>query len=227
MLKIDQLRHYGIFKGLEEDDLSTLAACITKRSYSKNSYIYHEGNPALNIYLIESGLVRLFFCNQEGEEFMLSLGRPSDTIGFAPAMGSQLRMLGAAALQPTVLLSIPRDDFQRMIKSSHQLALNLIQELSIMQTKLLIHYQSMVISSLEGRLALLLLHIGWGEKDELDLPISQADLASWLGVSRGRLNSALTRFQKKGLIQLEGPKLTILDRTRLTHLANGLSDLEK
>ena len=224
MVTIDQIRQYVFLKGLSEVELQTLAACMTKRYYSANAYIYHQGNQALNMYLVESGLIRLFFCNQSGTEYLLKLVRPGETIGFALAMGSQPRLLGAAAMQTTVLLSIPREDLLSLLGTSHSLALNLIQEFSSMQTKLLFHYQSVIMSGLEGRIATHLLRLSWGESDELNLPISQAELASWLGVSRGRLNSALIRFQKMGLIHLEGPQLTILDRSRLTQLAEGLPE---
>ncbi|HNT55420.1 MAG TPA: Crp/Fnr family transcriptional regulator [Anaerolineaceae bacterium] len=226
MLGIDQIRRYPFFKGLNEAELQALAAGMTKRAYHKNAYIYHQGNPAVNMYLIESGLVRLFFCNPAGDEFILNLMRPGDAIGHALTMDSQIRLLGAAAQLPTVLLCIPGETLLGVLETSRQLALNLAQEFAVMQKKLLLHYQAQVLVGLEGRTALLLLHIGEGEKDELDLPISQSELAGWLGVSRGRLNGAITRFQKLGLIRLEGSRVTILDRPGLARLAEGWPETE-
>jgi len=137
-------------------------------------------------------------------------------------MENQPRLLGAAAQLPTVLLSIPRENLICILETSRQLTFNLALEFAEMQRKLLLHYQSFIMTGMEGRTALLLLHIGEGKKDELDLPISQTELAGWLGISRGGLNRTLVRFQKLGLIFLEGSKIYILDRARLTCLAEGL-----
>ncbi len=222
MLSIEQIRHYPFFKGVCEDELQMLAVCMTKRYFNKNTYIYHQGNPAVNLYLIESGLVRLFFCNNTGDEFILNLVGQGSVIGHSLAMENQPRLLGAAAQLPTVLLSIPRENLICILETSRQLTFNLALEFAEMQRKLLLHYQSFIMTGMEGRTALLLLHIGEGKKDELDLPISQTELAGWLGISRGGLNRTLVRFQKLGLIFLEGSKIYILDRARLTCLAEGL-----
>jgi len=222
MLSIEQIRHYPFFKGLSEDELQMLAGCMTKRCFNKNAYIYHQGNPAINLYLIESGMVRLFFCNDTGNEFIMNLVGPGSVIGHSLAMNNQPRLLGAAAQLPTVLLSIPRENLLHILETSRQLTFNLAIEFAEMQRKLLLHYQSFIMTGMEGRTALLLLHIGEGEKDELDLPISQTELAGWLGISRGGLNRTLIRFQKLGLICLEGSKIYILDRERLAALAEGL-----
>jgi CRP/FNR family transcriptional regulator len=98
------------------------------------------------------------------------------------------------------------------------LNLNLYIEVAASTRKLLLHYQSFFTDGLECRTAALLLHIGEGASDELHLPVSQTKLASWLGISRGRLNRTLMKFQKQGLIRLDGPTLYILDRPGLTRI---------
>jgi hypothetical protein len=59
--------------------------------------------------------------------------------------------------------------------------------------------------------------------DKLELSISQADLASWLGVRYGRLNSTLKKFQTMGLIESQQPLTTIADFTS----ANLRSDFKR
>ena len=65
-------------------------------------------------------------------------------------------------------------------------------------------------------------HVPDGKIDEFVLPISQSDLAGWLGVSRGRLNRTLINFQKLGLIRQDGSRFFILDRQRLMQLSEGV-----
>jgi len=136
----------------------------------------------------------------------------------------QIRLLGAAAQLPTVVLSIPHEDIFRVMESSKQFTLNLYADLASSTRKLLLHYQSFLTLGLEGRTAALLLHIGEGESDEIHLPVSQTGFASWLGVSRGRLNRTFIKFQKLGLISLDGTKINILDRQGLAQVTGGLPE---
>jgi DNA-binding GntR family transcriptional regulator len=61
-------------------------------------------------------------------------------------------------------------------------------------------------------------------RNVFELPISQAELANWLGTSRGHLNRALDRLEQLGLIRIERQLLTILDRPGLRRITEGLAD---
>jgi CRP/FNR family cyclic AMP-dependent transcriptional regulator len=50
---------------------------------------------------------------------------------------------------------------------------------------------------------------------EIELRLTQAELASWVGASRERVNKALGTFRDCGLIEVEGKRITILDRPGL------------
>jgi CRP-like cAMP-binding protein len=224
MVSIDQIRNYPLFEGLSEADLKTLAACTVKRSFAKNAYIFHPGNPALNLYLVESGMVRNFFCDSRGNEFLLNLMKPHSVIGHPLKMKQQIRLLGAAAQLPTVVLSISHEDIFRVMGSSRQFSMNIYMDLASLMRNLLIHYQSFLTLGLEGRTAALLLHLVEGDSDTIYLPVSQTTFASWLGVSRGRLNRTFIKFQKRGLISLDGTKVYILDRQGLVRITEELPD---
>ena len=221
MLSVDQIRNFPLFKDLSGAELEALAACIIRGTFVKRAYIFRPGDPAVNLYLVETGLVRVFFCNSQGNEFLLNLVGAHSVIGLPVKKENRHRLLGALAQFPTTLLSLSYEDLFRIAQSSKQLLFNMYTDAATSTGNLLAHYQSFVISGLEGRTAALFLLLGEGKVDEIDIPVSQADLASWLGVSRGRLNLTLIKFQKQGLIRLDGTRLFILNREGLSDLAEG------
>ena len=54
----------------------------------------------------------------------------------------------------------------------------------------------------------------------LDVKISQADLADWLGVSRQRVNLAIQQLKSEALINLSYSSILITDTTGLTARAS-------
>jgi len=221
MLTTDQLRKYPLFAGLNGDELACLAPLLTKRTFAKGAYIYYPGNPGLNTYLVESGLVRLFFTNAAGEEFLLNLIGPYQAFGLPLLQSGQYRLMGAAAYQPSGILSISCDDLGKLMDASSRLMRNIYQELSTNARKLLLHTRSLVTVSLNGRLAIMLLRLARKDENQfdiVDMPLNQAELASWLGASRGRLNRAISHFQKLGLIRVNGQRIIILNRPGLEHM---------
>jgi len=214
MLSIDQIREYPLFAGLDETELANLSACLIKRTFAKGAYIYYPGNPGLNTYLVETGLVRLFFIDAAGQEYLLNLIGPNEAFGLPLLEDDQFRVTGAAAHQPSVVLSIGREDLLQLMDHSPQFMRNIYLELVTIARKLLLHTRSLVTLSLNGRLATMLLRLT--KKDEnqqcvINMLLSQEELAGWLGASRGRLNRAMNQLQQMGLIRVDGQKIVVLD----------------
>jgi CRP-like cAMP-binding protein len=222
MVTVTQIRHYPLFAGLDDAELARLAPLLTKRVFAQGAYIYYPGNPGLNSYLVESGMVRLFFTNAAGEEYLLNLIKPLELFGHPLLEGNQLRVLGAAAYQPTTVLSIGRAEFFEMMDISPQFLRNVYLDLSINARKLLLHTRTLATLSLNGRLSTMILRLASeGEQQErlIELPCSQEMLASWVGASRGRVNRALAQLQQMGLIALDGQQLALLDCAGLERMA--------
>ncbi len=222
MVKIDQICNYPLFEGLNETELARLASAIVKRSFARGAYVFYPGSPAVNAYLVESGLVRMFFSTVSGQEILLNLAAPPEAFSLPTLEESQLRVIGASALVPTVLLSIGREDFFQVFSSSPQFARNVYRTLLIISRKLLLHNRMLTTLSLNGRLAAMLLRLAIKSSNQehiIQVPISQEDFASWIGASRGRLNQAMKRLQQTGLIEVQGQKVIILDYPGLERLA--------
>ena len=224
----DQLLAYPLFAGLGNDELANLASVLVKRSFAKGTYLFHPGNSVLNMYLIESGMVRAFFTNSRGKEFTLTLLGPSLVVGMPLVREGQTRLLGASAATPLVTLVLAQTDLLRIAQKSPALMRNVHGLLNTYIQNLLFHVRSLVMLSVNSRLATVFLQFGQGiqvkaiEKDVIDLPLSQTDLASWIGASRGQVNRALMHLQELGLIHVDGQRIIILDRAGLEHMSDDL-----
>ena len=226
MNTIDHLRNYPLFTGLNDAELEQLASCLIKRTFAKGVYLYHPGNPGLNIYLIESGLVRVFFINTQGEEFMLYLFGPRSVVGLPVVVEEeQIRMVGAAAHAETVAWVISREDMLWFMEHFPKLLFNAYLDVAKNLRMLGVQTQTLLFLSLDGRLASLFLYLtrnNQSEKiDEIELPLSQTDVASWVGASRAPVNRALSKMQARGLIRVSGKKIVILNRQGLVQMAEG------
>lgn len=219
----DQLRAYSLFSNLNNAELAQIVPCLTKRAFGKGAYLYHPGNPAVNAYLIESGLVRCFFTNKHGDEHLISLIGPYSLVGIPMLYADQVREMGAMAVQPTMVWVLSQKDLAHFAQSFPRLTLNIYHLMDKTLRTLLRAFQMQVMLDINGRLACTILYlsklsIGQKTTNEFVMPVSQAELATWMGVSRGHLNRALSHLQQLGLIRLKEQKLTILDRPGLLRL---------
>jgi CRP/FNR family transcriptional regulator, cyclic AMP receptor protein len=222
MLSVSQIREYPLFQGLNEAELSRLAQIMTRRAFARGAYVFHPGGPGGSAYLVESGMARLFLSTASGDEVLLNLARPLEVFNLPTLHDTQLRVIGAAALVPSVFLSIGREDFFQLHAASPRFSRNVYQELMVITRKLLLHTRALATLNVNGRLATMLLRLARKSETQeyfIHLPIKQEELAGWVGASRGRLNHAMKQLVQLGLIRTDGQEITILDYPGLERMS--------
>jgi CRP/FNR family transcriptional regulator len=226
MISANHLRDYSLFSELNDDEFSHLAPHFSKRMFAKGAYLFYPGSPSINLYLVESGLIRLFFTNTVGQEFLLDLAGPRAVLGLPISYENQTRIVGAAALHPSTVLVLAHQDLDYFIQRYPHFTRNINVLIHTVFCRLMVYVRSMATISLNGRLATMLLYMSQdkdkGVQDELELPLSQAEIATWIGCSRGALNRTLSHLQQLGLIRIDGQKYIILDRTGLQQMTEDL-----
>jgi CRP-like cAMP-binding protein len=227
MISATSLQPYSLFAGLSEIELTQLAPYLSKRTFGKGAYLYHPGNPSLYLYLVESGQVRIFFSDSRGQEYFLNIVGPHSSLGQPLLPDDKVRMTGAAAQKETVVLILSREDMFAFMKRSVQFMQNIYMDLAANARRLTIYAQAHTILRVDERLASLLLFQALNRKssdrDEIVLPLTQSEVASWVGSSRGQINRALSKMQKADLIRLEGQQILVLDVQGLAKMAERLN----
>ena len=61
-----------IFHGLSREELAALDASSSSESYSKNTVVIQENEPADALYVIESGRVKVYCSDKNGKEFIMN-----------------------------------------------------------------------------------------------------------------------------------------------------------
>lgn len=216
MSRATMMRGVRFFAGLSDQALEELAGSLGRRTFAKGMVIFHKGSSGQTMYIIESGKVRIFSLSESGQEVTLRVYGPGDVFGEFSLLDGLPRSAGALALERTVALTLHRDRFLRHLVASPSLATSIIEVLTARLRFTTEHAESLAFLDVYGRVAMRLLDLAgrYGtEKDgiELDLRLTQAELATWVAATRESVNKALSNFRDQGLIAVEGQKITILD----------------
>ena len=75
------LQRARLFAGLTADELHALAVPLDARHYLRDEFIFHMGEEARHVYLLESGAVKISRISPGGDEYMLDLHKPGDVFG--------------------------------------------------------------------------------------------------------------------------------------------------
>ncbi len=216
MSRVAMLRKVSLFTGLSDQELEVLADSLGKRTFGKGMIIFHKGSPGQTLYVIESGKVRIFILSESGQEISVNIYGPGDVFGELSLLDGLPRSAGAVALERTVTYTLHRDDFLRHLEAYPRMAKSIMEVLSTRLRYTTIYAESLSFLDVYGRVAAKLLELAdrYGVKKdgiEIDLRLTQAELATWVAATRESVNKVLGTFRDQGLIQVEGQRITILD----------------
>ena len=214
------LRRNFLFRGLPEELIERVAALAFRRSFGKDEVIFSQGDEGDALYGVVSGRVRISAAGPEGREVFLNIMEPGDTFGEIAVMDGLPRTAAATALDQATLIVIKRQDFLRLLEREPQLAIHLLKLLCerLRWTSELVEESAFLTgpARLAKRLLILAsLHGRSVEVGKLELRISQAELARFLGISRQIVNQHLSDWRKQGWVELGRSRIVICNAEAL------------
>ena len=223
MSKAMMMRNVSLFAGLSDLELEDLAGSLGRRTFAKGAIIFSRGSSGRTMYIVESGKVRIFTLSESGKEVTLQIYGPGEVFGEFSLLDGLPRSAGAMALEETITFTLHRDHFFQHLEANPSMARSIIELLTARLRFTTEHAESLALLDVYARVAMRLLDLagryGTGEDGtELDLRLTQTELATWVAATRESVNKVLGTFRDQGLIAVEGQKITVLDLEGLERL---------
>ena len=114
------LEHVAAFRVLSASARRTLAEAAHTRTYTRDEYLYYEGDPGLGLYVVRSGRVRLLTEDQSGAVHELRQVTAHEIFGEISIMGDFQRMETAQAAAETEVFGLFRPDLSALTKRAPQ-----------------------------------------------------------------------------------------------------------
>ena len=108
-----------LFSGLSQGEIEELAHHCEVMIFDNGYSFFSQGDPSEDIYVVVDGRVRLTVRDTADNEQDIGVVESGDIIGEMGVFESEPRSTSAYALGETVLLKVPGDGFQAMMKAGH------------------------------------------------------------------------------------------------------------
>jgi len=118
------LKKIHLFYGLGDDELEAIADEMQEVVVPDGEVIFEQDSPSENFYLIYRGSVRIVR-KQKDKEFQLAVLVANDYFGEMGLIARRKRSGTVTATSDTTLLTLPRENFEKLFKKTPQLRLNM------------------------------------------------------------------------------------------------------
>jgi CRP/FNR family transcriptional regulator len=220
-LAIDSLRRCALFAHVDDERLARIASVMRRRRFRRHEVIFHQGDIGDSLQVVVSGAVKIVLPSTEGEEAIIASLGPGDFFGELAILDSSPRSTTATAIEATETLTLPQDEFLRLIEEDPHLVRALLHALAEELRRLTGHVEELHFLDLAGRLSMRIVRLA-RERDagatgrvELDWPYTQSDLAAMIGGTRQSVNRLLSGLVDDELISIDRDTLVINDLAAL------------
>lgn len=215
----NHLRHITYFEGLSAADLDYITAHSTLHSYQNGEIIFIEGEPALGLWVVETGRVKIFKVSVDGQEHILHLRSPGKTFNDIGALDGGVNPASAAALSTEAQVwLIPREVILTVLQANPQVAVNVIRLLALRVRSLVSQIEDLTLYSVIVRLARFLLK--QAEDPSLRGPgVTRTAVAAHLNTTPQTISVALRELEKAQAISYDRHQITIVREDVLRNIA--------
>ena len=216
--KVDCLQLSAYFSGLDSEELDSIREHMFEKSVARGEVIIFEGEPATAIYIVISGVVKVFKTSTDGKEQIIYLARPGDSFNDVPVFGGGLNLASAEAMTQVNLCGIKKDELEAILPGNHKLAENVLKVLSQRVEQMVSLVEDLSFRRVTGRVAKILLENAedtTGQRHRL----TQQEMAAMAGTAREMIGRSLKLLEDEGKIRLERNRIVITDKKMLREIA--------
>lgn len=202
---------------VSKDDLDFLHEIGAERRFAVGSTLFVIGEEAGRVLVVTKGRVKIAASLQDGREVVLAFRGPGEILGELGVITETPRSASVVAVDAVEALAVSAKDFRRLLERSPSVTLWILKR---MVSRLLEADWVRVefgTSDTTARVAGRLLELAdqYGKPTDegilIDLPISQEELASWVGASREAVNKAMQQLRDPGWIKTARRSIVVTD----------------
>ena len=196
------------------------------RDYRRGTYLFHQGDPAPDVFFLWSGRLEISSVSATGHRQLLTTLEHPQFFGELGVLGDMRRTATAAALEESTVWAVAGDSWLRFLSEHFPATRSLLRALARQIQAAESFVEDLLFLDLKGRVAKRLLGLVSPSLEELPedgvmLPsvVTHADLASLSGGSRENVTRILSEFQRRGIVNRAGRRYRLENVKALARLS--------
>jgi CRP/FNR family transcriptional regulator len=223
--QIHLLSMVDILGPLSEEEMEELAKRTPDTFLERGDVLYTPQDGTERLFILKKGRVQLYEVERGGEEITLSVVEDGNVFGEMALTGQSLNGVYVRALVPSTVVSLKREELEKLIMNKPEVGLRLVHELAERLRASEARYADIVGKDVPTRLATLILTLvdseGVVTNESFRIPTryTHEQLGTMIGCKRVAVTRAFSRLKEVGAVELKERHILVKDIKALEGLA--------
>lgn len=217
------LKKVSFLGELSQKNLKLITKIAKKVHFDKGEQIFSASTSGDRLFIVTNGRIKIFSCSPGGKIKVLDYLDQGDFFGEMSLLDKEVRSASACAVEASNVITIHRNDFQKLLRNQPTLALSFLKVLCNRLRRADKEIEALTFQNVLGRVAIILLDFAgrYGKQTPeglcLDIDFTHKELAHLAGTAREMITRIITRFKKTECISFntESRRITLTDMDKL------------
>jgi CRP/FNR family transcriptional regulator, cyclic AMP receptor protein len=216
---------WPLLRSLSEEDRRQVLSAARRRRFSRREVLFHEGDPGDTLHLIDKGRVAIRITTPLGDAATVGVLGRGDVVGeMAVLEEGGRRGATVMALEAAETLSIDRSQFLELRRRYPGIDLFIFDVLMANIRRVNVQLMEALFVPVDRRvvrrlLSLAEIYAARDQTEDVEVALTQDDLASLAGTSRATVNRVLRQAEDAGAVSLSRGRIRVTDRALLAKRA--------
>ena len=212
----------GFLKNASPALRRTLEALATDVKLSNGQVLFERGDDGDALFAIIDGALEISVHSEDGRKLALDKMTKGDLLGEIALFDPGPRTATVTATAPTHLLRIRNGDVLAAVRSNPELGTDLIRLAGERLRWMNAQIGEQAFLPIAARLARKILYLLGDQDDGGDdtLPMSQANLAEFVGATREAVSKTLSEWKREEIVDVSRGTIRVLDRDTMERIAD-------
>ena len=223
--QIRLLSMVDILGPLSDEEMEDLAKRTPDTFLEQGDVLYTPQDGTERLFILKKGRVQLYEIAREGDEITLSVVEDGNVFGEMALTGQSLQGLYVRALIPSTVVSLRREELEKLIMNNPEVGLRMVRELAQRLHVSEARYADIVGKDVPARLATLILTLmeseGEVSSESFRIPThyTHEQIGTMIGCKRVAVTRAFSRLKEFGAVELKKRHIVVKDIKALEGLA--------
>ena len=224
--EIALLVNSALFRNLSPDQIQSVLFAAQRIPVRRNSFFFHQGEPATSFYMLLAGHARLTQITPEGRQIIMHFFGPGEAMAVLALVADEVYPLSAEATTDCVILGWDRSTTIQLMEQFPRLAINGLQMVAERFWELQARYRELATERVERRVAHAILRLveqgndrNAGQVPKV-LSLSRQDVAEMSGTTHFSVSRICSNWEQQGILATGREQIAVLDVNALASIAD-------
>lgn len=216
----------ALFGDVGEAGIADIGERMTASSWAAGEYLYVEGDPADELFVVAAGRAKMVRTDADGVEVVLDVLGPGDLFGGLASLGVGEHAESVVAMRTTCVLRIGSEGFRGLLADYPAVAVRAFDEVASQLGVTRAAFAATtgtVARRVAGALIRLAAKFGEPAPEGLliQVPLTRSDLAGMTGSTTESVSRAMSAMRRDGIIATGRKWTAVTDMGALRDIADG------